>query len=275
MAISLGVHVGQQNMPMSEMRALWRKLDAAGVDWISAWGPLLRGASTGRHAAPLRGARHAGRPRGRDRTRPHRLPRVLCRLSQPRPARQGGDHARPHFGRAFRTRHRRGLAHLGGVRLWLRLPGHRHAPGHARRGGRRHPAAPHRGSDDLLGPTLPGGRRILPATTRAGPPAHLDRGPGRTAYAGDRRPPGGRMERGVRLRGRVAAPERRAGPLVRGGRPRPRRDSPRGEPGLRHGDGRRRATHRTRAPGSGVGRRRRAHPGGGRCCVRPARRRTA
>ena len=37
MAISLGVHVGQQNMPMSEMRALWRKLDAHGVDWISAW----------------------------------------------------------------------------------------------------------------------------------------------------------------------------------------------------------------------------------------------
>ena len=37
MPISLGVHVGQQNMPMSEMRALWRKLDAAGVDWISAW----------------------------------------------------------------------------------------------------------------------------------------------------------------------------------------------------------------------------------------------
>ena len=37
MTISLGVHVGQQNMPMSEMRALWRKLDGAGVDWISAW----------------------------------------------------------------------------------------------------------------------------------------------------------------------------------------------------------------------------------------------
>ena len=37
MAISLGVHVGQQNMAMDEMRALWRKLDAQGVDWISAW----------------------------------------------------------------------------------------------------------------------------------------------------------------------------------------------------------------------------------------------
>ncbi len=37
MAISLGVHVGQQNMSMDEMRQLWRKLDASGVDWISAW----------------------------------------------------------------------------------------------------------------------------------------------------------------------------------------------------------------------------------------------
>jgi F420-dependent oxidoreductase-like protein len=37
MTISLGVHVGQQNMSMDEMRKLWRKLDDHGVDWISAW----------------------------------------------------------------------------------------------------------------------------------------------------------------------------------------------------------------------------------------------
>jgi F420-dependent oxidoreductase-like protein len=37
MAISLGAHVGQQNMAMDEMRALWRKLDRAGFDWISTW----------------------------------------------------------------------------------------------------------------------------------------------------------------------------------------------------------------------------------------------
>ncbi|MEZ5559040.1 MAG: TIGR03560 family F420-dependent LLM class oxidoreductase [Pseudomonadales bacterium] len=37
MSISLGVHAGQQNMTMDEMRVLWRKLDGAGVDWISAW----------------------------------------------------------------------------------------------------------------------------------------------------------------------------------------------------------------------------------------------
>lgn len=37
MALSLGVHVGQQNLSMAELRAVWRKLDAAKVDWISAW----------------------------------------------------------------------------------------------------------------------------------------------------------------------------------------------------------------------------------------------
>ena len=36
MDLSLGVHVGQQNMAMDDMRALWRKLDGA-CDWISAW----------------------------------------------------------------------------------------------------------------------------------------------------------------------------------------------------------------------------------------------
>jgi len=37
MSISLGVHVGQQNMTMDAMRSLWRKLDDNRVDWISAW----------------------------------------------------------------------------------------------------------------------------------------------------------------------------------------------------------------------------------------------
>ena len=37
MTLSLGAHVGQQNMTMDEMRALWRKLDDARFDWISAW----------------------------------------------------------------------------------------------------------------------------------------------------------------------------------------------------------------------------------------------
>lgn len=37
MTVSLGVHVGQQNMAMDDLRRLWRKLDDRRVDWISAW----------------------------------------------------------------------------------------------------------------------------------------------------------------------------------------------------------------------------------------------
>lgn len=37
---TLGAHVGQQNMEMAEMRQLWRRLDGAGLDWISAWDHL-------------------------------------------------------------------------------------------------------------------------------------------------------------------------------------------------------------------------------------------
>lgn len=35
--VAFGVHIGQQNLPMAELRTLWRRLDAAGVDWISVW----------------------------------------------------------------------------------------------------------------------------------------------------------------------------------------------------------------------------------------------
>ena len=37
MSVSLGVHIGQQNLPIAELRKLWRRLDAAEVDWISIW----------------------------------------------------------------------------------------------------------------------------------------------------------------------------------------------------------------------------------------------
>ena len=33
----LGAHLGQQNLPIDEIRALWRRFDAAGLDWISCW----------------------------------------------------------------------------------------------------------------------------------------------------------------------------------------------------------------------------------------------
>lgn len=40
MAFTLGVHLGQQNSPMDELRVLWRRFDEAGLDWLSAWDHL-------------------------------------------------------------------------------------------------------------------------------------------------------------------------------------------------------------------------------------------
>lgn len=37
MAIQLGIHLGQQNLRIDELRALWRRFDTAGLDWISCW----------------------------------------------------------------------------------------------------------------------------------------------------------------------------------------------------------------------------------------------
>jgi F420-dependent oxidoreductase-like protein len=46
-SISLGVHIGQQNLPMSELRALWRRLDDGGADWISVWDHLYEAPPAG------------------------------------------------------------------------------------------------------------------------------------------------------------------------------------------------------------------------------------
>ena len=45
-SLRLGAHVGQQNMTMSEMRALWRNLDER-LDWISAWDHLYEAPPAG------------------------------------------------------------------------------------------------------------------------------------------------------------------------------------------------------------------------------------
>lgn len=45
-SLRLGAHVGQQNMTMNEMRALWRTLDEH-LDWISAWDHLYEAPPAG------------------------------------------------------------------------------------------------------------------------------------------------------------------------------------------------------------------------------------
>ncbi len=45
-SLRLGAHVGQQNMTMNEMRALWRTLDEH-LDWLSAWDHLYEAPPAG------------------------------------------------------------------------------------------------------------------------------------------------------------------------------------------------------------------------------------
>lgn len=47
MAIHFGVHVGAQNASAEELRALWKWLDAAGIDWISLWDHLYEAPPAG------------------------------------------------------------------------------------------------------------------------------------------------------------------------------------------------------------------------------------
>ena len=37
MPATFGIHIGPQNIDMNDLRVLWRKLDARGVEWISLW----------------------------------------------------------------------------------------------------------------------------------------------------------------------------------------------------------------------------------------------
>jgi F420-dependent oxidoreductase-like protein len=37
MTLKLGAHLGPQNLGIGEIRALWRRFDDAGLDWISVW----------------------------------------------------------------------------------------------------------------------------------------------------------------------------------------------------------------------------------------------
>jgi F420-dependent oxidoreductase-like protein len=44
---TFGVHIGQQNLEAEQMRALWRRLDESGVDWISVWDHLYEAPPAG------------------------------------------------------------------------------------------------------------------------------------------------------------------------------------------------------------------------------------
>jgi len=44
---TFGVHIGQQNLEAQQLRALWRRLDESGVDWLSVWDHLYEAPPAG------------------------------------------------------------------------------------------------------------------------------------------------------------------------------------------------------------------------------------
>jgi alkanesulfonate monooxygenase SsuD/methylene tetrahydromethanopterin reductase-like flavin-dependent oxidoreductase (luciferase family) len=47
MSVQFGAHVGAQNATVEELRALWKWLDGAGIDWISLWDHLYEAPPAG------------------------------------------------------------------------------------------------------------------------------------------------------------------------------------------------------------------------------------
>lgn len=47
MSVQFGAHVGAQNATVEELRALWKWLDSAGMDWISLWDHLYEAPPAG------------------------------------------------------------------------------------------------------------------------------------------------------------------------------------------------------------------------------------
>jgi len=47
MGVQFGIHLGAQNATVTELRALWKWLDEAGVDWISLWDHLYEAPPAG------------------------------------------------------------------------------------------------------------------------------------------------------------------------------------------------------------------------------------
>ena len=45
--MQLGVHIGQQNMSMADLRSTWTRFDQAGTDWISVWDHLYEAPPAG------------------------------------------------------------------------------------------------------------------------------------------------------------------------------------------------------------------------------------
>src|SRR5262249_59836254 len=136
-----------------------------------------RGAGGGMDAA--RGAR------ARDGARPHRHPRNLQLVPEPRAPREDGSDGGRALERTFDPRHRRRLVRAGVPGVRLRLPRREDAAGTARRVAPAPEAPVDDGSPVLRRPLLSAARGLVRAATRAeAVPADPDR-----RWPGGRAPP--------------------------------------------------------------------------------------
>ena len=218
--VKFGAHLGQQNLKIDEIRALWRRFDSAGLDWISLWdhfyeAPPAGGTQPHFEAISLLGALATETKRAQIGCLVfypgYRNPAALAKAATTIDHLSGGR---------FNLGLGAGWHEWEAPRLRLRLPAARHAHGDARRGAAHRPRPAHPGAHDLRGQALQGRQRVVPARAAAAAAADLGRRPRREEDAAARGASRRRLERGVRLARRVRAPRHGARRLVREGRPR-------------------------------------------------------
>ena len=101
MSIKLGVHAGPQDLPMDDLRRLWKQADEAGFHWISVWdhfyaNPLESRNNVCFEAVAAMATLAAVTTRARV-----GWPGILHAVPQSGAARQGRHYGRPHQRRAL------------------------------------------------------------------------------------------------------------------------------------------------------------------------------
>ena len=96
MRIKLGVHAGPQDLPMDDLRRLWKQADEAGFHWISVWDHFYANPLESRENVCFEAVAAMATPGDRDDPGPGRLSGVLYVVPQSRPTRQGRHYGRSH-----------------------------------------------------------------------------------------------------------------------------------------------------------------------------------
>ena len=108
MSIKLGVHAGPQDLPMDDLKRLWKQADEAGFHWISVWDHFYANPLDSRENVCFE-AVAAMATLAADDPGAGGLSGILYLVSQSGPAGEGGHYGRSHQRRALRAGSRRRL----------------------------------------------------------------------------------------------------------------------------------------------------------------------